>query len=693
MTVIPPDADAAHARAQTLRHALARHNYCYYVLDRPEIADADYDALYRELIALEAAYPHLITPDSPTQRVGATPAAGLLTIRHPQRLYSLDNVFSEGELRAWQDRLFRQADMPEHALAFVAELKIDGLAVSLVYEDGCLVYGATRGDGLQGEDITAALKTIRSLPLRVPVNPDTSGQQAIPHRFEVRGEVFMPVAGFLRLNAEQREKGLKEFANPRNAAAGSVRQLDPRVAASRPLDAFFYGVTPLEGDLPAATQWQRLAWLQAMGFKTSPACDQCASLEAALAFIQNWEHRRGDLPFATDGVVIKVDDLRWQDALGYTAKSPRWAVAWKYAPEICHTRVEAIEWSLGRTGVITPVAVMTPVAISGSWVQRASLHNADELAAHDVRVGDTVRLHKAAEIIPEILGVMLEHRPDPPPPPTEPPSQCPACHTPTVQLPGEVALRCPNRAGCPAQLASRLEHWASRAAMNIDGVGPALIEQLLAHEKIASPADLYRLTPEDLMTLDRMAEKSAQNVYQAIQASKTRPLASVLFGLGIRHVGKETAQALAKRFLSIEALAQAAPEVLAEVDGVGLLVAQSIAAFFADPANQALMADLRTLGLPLADEPVHDHAPHSQVLTGKTFVLTGTLPTLTRAEAEALIRAHGGKLSSSVSKKTDYVLVGESPGSKYEKALTLGVATLEEAGLRSLVGDTAVKSA
>ncbi|MBK8190573.1 MAG: NAD-dependent DNA ligase LigA [Vampirovibrionales bacterium] len=689
MTASTFDSRADRERLDALRQTLDRHNYLYYVLDKSELPDADYDALYRELLALEARHPDWVTFDSPSQRVGAAPAAGFQTIRHPQRLYSLDNVFNPAELRAWQERLAKQADIDSQRLRYVAELKIDGLAISLVYENGALRYGATRGDGLEGEDITASLKTIRSIPLRAPVTGMLDAPFELPERFEIRGEAFMPTQSFIRLNEEQRAKGQKEFANPRNAAAGSLRQLDPQIAASRQLDAFFYGVTPLSGETGASTQWERLAWLRAMGFKTSPACAACNSIEAVQDFIAHWEGRRAELSFATDGAVVKVDDLALQDALGYTAKSPRWAVAWKYPPEIRQTRVEAIELSVGRTGVITPVAIMSPVFISGSLVQRASLHNFDELAARDVRVGDVVRLQKAAEIIPEILDVVLGERPDPPPAPVSPPTQCPACQTPVVRREGEIALRCPNRSECPAQLANRLEHWASRAAMNIDGLGPALIEQLLNAELASSPADLYQLTPESLMTLDRMAAKSAQNVYEAIQASRQRPLASVLFGLGIRHVGKETALALAQRFHSVDALMEASIEDLAAVDGVGALVAESVALFFADADNRILIDALRARGVRLAESPSQADAALSDALAGKTLVLTGTLPTLKRAEAETLIRRHGGKLSSSVSKKTDFVLAGESPGSKYDKALALGVAVLDEAAFLSLLASAA----
>jgi DNA ligase (NAD+) len=672
---------------QSLRDQVNRHNYLYHVLDSPEIDDATYDQLYRQLVTLEQDHPHLITTDSPTQRVGEQPVKAFHSVEHPVRLYSLDNVFDENELVAWEKRVEKILGRDENTVDYVAELKIDGLAVTLLYENGHLIRGATRGNGLVGEDITSNLRTIKSIPLKIPV----SGNFLVPTRIEVRGEVFMPKEAFIKLNQERSLKGEPEFANPRNAGAGSVRQLDPRITARRQLDAFFYGATILEDGqaIKPKNHWDLLQYLSDLGFKTNSGRQHCQGLAEIMAFVRKWDIQRRALSFATDGVVIKVNSLSWQDELGYTAKSPRWAVAYKYVPEVLETQIIDINFSVGRTGVITPVAIMEPVFISGSTVQRATLHNFEELAKKDVRPGDTVKVQKAAEIIPEVIEVLLDKRPAWAKKPVLPPVECPVCLSPVIQVPGEVALRCANPSSCPAQVLRRLEHWVSKGALDIDGVGPALLEQLVNKNLVESPADLYRLRVEDFLTLERMALKSAENAHNAIQQSKTQPLSRLINALGIRHVGQETAILLAQTYGSIQALSEASLETLTLIPGIGAKVAESIVVFFADPCNQQLFADLQALGLQLSEkQPASSKDPLQRVFQDQTFVLTGTLPTLSRQQASDLIRAHGGKISGSVSKKTNYVLAGEEAGSKLTKATQLGVKIISELELLALLSQT-----
>ncbi len=688
----------AKERIDELRRQLNHHNYLYYVLDRPEITDAQYDALYRELMQLEETHPELVTPDSPTQRVGDQPLKEFRQVRHPVPLYSLDNAFDEAELRAWEKRIQRilqQEGIEDARPEYFAEIKIDGLAVSIVYEKGMFKHGATRGNGEVGEDISQNLKTIRSLPLHIPLDQSDS----LDYDVEIRGEVVMTKDSFLRLNEERHLKGEPEFANPRNAAAGSIRQLDPRIAASRNLDALFYGATILapekmqggfEAGLHPKSQEEAYRYLERMGFKTNPAHRLCRNIGEVMDFVHHWDKERVNLPFATDGVVIKVNQLAYQAILGYTAKSPRWAVAYKYTPEVQETTVVEIEFSVGRTGVITPVAIMEPVFVSGSTVQRATLHNFEELAKKDVRVGDTVRIQKAAEIIPEVIEVVLDKRPADASQPCQPPAQCPVCQAPVMQLPGEVALRCANPSGCPAQVLRRLEHWVSKGAMDIDGVGPALIEQLVNAGMLDSPADLYRLQVEDFLKLERMAQKSAENAYNAIQHSKEQPLWRLVNALGIRHVGSETAILLAEHFGSIDALGNAGLEELVQLEGIGEKVAESIVVFFAEPANVQLIAELKVLELSLQQEAAPAVGGGKRVFEGKTFVLTGTLPTLGRDEASEIIRRLGGKVSGSVSKKTDYVVAGENAGSKLAKAQQLGVTIIGEPELLSMAATAEV---
>ena len=673
-------------RINELRNQLNRHNYLYYVLDKPEIEDYAYDQLYRELVNLEQANPELVTPDSPTQRVGDQPIREFQTVTHPVRLYSLDNVFDESELVTWEKRIEKMLGCDENSVDYVAELKIDGLAVSLIYEDGHFIRGATRGNGITGEDITQNLKTIKSIPLKIPV----SGNQPIPARMEVRGEVFMPKEAFLKLNQERSLKGEPEFANPRNAGAGAVRQLDSRITASRNLDAFFYAATILEDGqaLKLKTHWDTLEYLTSLGFKTNPGRQHCKGLKEIMDFVHHWDTARRDLSFATDGTVVKVNSIISQNSLGYTAKSPRWAVAYKYIPEVQETTVIEIEFSVGRTGVITPVAIMEPVFISGSTVQRATLHNFEELSKKDVRPGDTVRIQKAAEVIPEVIEVVLEKRPDSAKEPVIPPTECPVCNAPVVQMAGEVALRCSNPPGCPAQVLRRLQHWVSKGALDIDGVGPALLEQLVAKGLVESPADLYRLSVDDFLTLERMAQKSAENAYNAIQKSKEQPLFRLINALGIRHVGQETAILLAETFGSIQAISEATLETLANIYGIGEKVGESIVVFFADPGNQQLLSDLKDLGLKMEDlDAMKAVQPDQLRFKDQTFVLTGSLPTLSRQDATDLIRRHGGKVSGSVSKKTHYVLAGEEAGSKLVKAQELGVKIILESDLLAMINE------
>lgn len=671
-------------RMESLREQINYHNYRYYVLDAPEITDTRFDALMQELIRLEAQHPELITPDSPTQRVGGEPVKQFTQVTHINRLYSLDNAFSFEDLRNWEERIKRMLPTDRHhELSYVAELKLDGLAVSLVYEEGRFVQGATRGNGVVGEDITQNLKTIRSIPLKIPVRDHAV---PAPRRFEARAEAIMPIESFFRVNEERKLKGAQEFANPRNACAGSLRQLDPKVPASRNLDAMFYaGIIVKNGNHPPiTTHWEMLSFMESLGFKLNPARQRCDSLESVIAFIREWEHKRTQLGFTTDGAVVKVDSLALQEILGYTAKSPRWAIAFKYPAEVKETVVLDIENSVGRTGVITPIAIMKPVPLAGTIVQRASLHNFDELRKKDIRVGDTVRVQKAAEIIPEVVEVNLEKR-FPDSMPVEEPSYCPICGSKTVRIPGEVAIRCSNPSGCAAQRISRLEHWVSKQGMDIDHIGPALIKQLIEAGLVDTPADFYKLTVEDFLSLERMGEKSARNAYEAIQASKNRPLYCLINALGIAHVGKETAFLLAQHFPSIDRLAGATVEELLALEGIGPKVAESIVGFFENVENQNLLTDLRHLSVRLESEEAPEavaSADESHPFHGKTFVLTGTLPSIDRDEAEALVRQHGGKISSSVSRKTDYLLLGENPGSKYDKAVALGIPILTESDFR-----------
>jgi DNA ligase (NAD+) len=675
---------SAVTRVQTLRKQLQAASYDYYVLDAPTLPDEVYDRLYRELQDLEAAHPDLVTPDSPTQRVGEQPATQFTSVRHRIPLYSLENAFDLAEFRAWEDRWRRQA--PETgAVDYVAELKIDGSAIALTYEHGLLVRGATRGDGVSGEDITQNLRTIRSIPLRL--NTDNP-----PPVVEVRGEAFLPLDVFNQINAERVANGDALFANPRNAAAGTLRQLDSRIVAARKLDFFAYTIhfDPVEAvsmtsALPQRnTQWAALEFLKTLGFRVNPNRQLCQSAQDVQAYYDEWATRRTQLSYLTDGVVVKLNDFDLQQRLGFTQKFPRWAVALKYPAEEVPTVLESVSFQVGRTGAVTPVAELRPVQLAGSTVARATLHNADRLAELDIHRGDTVIVRKAGEIIPEVVRVLGELRPAG----AERiamPTHCPQCSSPLVRPDDGAVTRCLN-SSCPAIVQGAIIHWARRDALDIEGLGEKWVKQLVEQGLVQSVADLYSLTEQDLEPLDRMGKRLAQKLVDAIAASKSRPWASVLYALGLRHVGTVNAKTLAQYFPSAEAIAAAHVDQIVTVHTIGPEIAQSVALWFQVPANQTLIERLRQAELQLAADENEFPAANAGPLTGKTLVLTGTLPTLTRPEATAIIEAAGGKVTSSISKATDYLVAGEKAGSKLTKAEGLGIAILSEADLLALVG-------
>ncbi|UCH35979.1 MAG: NAD-dependent DNA ligase LigA [Armatimonadota bacterium] len=673
---MPAEKDSPAARAQELRREINHHNYRYYVLDQPEISDAGFDRLMRELERIEAAHPELITPDSPTQRVGAAPAEELGTVEHRTPMLSLGNAFGTDELVAFDRRVKRMLDMPEAApIAYVAELKVDGLAVSLTYEGGVLTIGATRGDGVHGEDITQNLRTINTIPLRLL---DAAGA---PRLLEVRGEVFLSHEEFKRINDERAASGEALFANPRNAAAGSVRQLDSRITAGRNLDMIAHGLGVAE-ERSFETHWDRLEFLRACGFKVSPHAQVCDTVDELIVFCDHWGESKHELPYEIDGVVAKVNSAELQERLGYVSRSPRWAVAYKYPPEEATTVVRDIIVSVGRTGAMTPVAIMDPVTVSGSTVSRAVLHNEDEVRRKDVRVGDTVIIHKAGEVIPELVSVVTSKRTGKEKP-FHMPKKCPVCGSDAERLPDEAVTRCTGIA-CPAQLKQRIFFFGSRGAMDIEGMGEVLVDQLVERGLVKDPADIYFLTQEQVASLDRMAEKSASNVIAAIEGSKRRPLNRLLRALGIPHVGGTVADVVAASFAGLEEIRKASVEELSDIEGIGPVIAESIAVFFRQEQTKVLMKKLRKAGVvpePRAQSPPVTEGP----LVGKSVVFTGELSGYTREEAEELVRRLGGRATSSVSKKTDYVVVGENPGSKHDKAQQLGVTILDEDGFRRLV--------
>jgi len=687
------------ARAAELRQLLNRAAHAYYVLDAPLMEDPVYDRLLRELQELERAHPELLSPDSPTQRVGGAPAEGFSSVEHRIGLLSLDNAFSLEELEAWYGRLLKVLDRtpepgaPLPQLPMVGELKIDGNALALSYEHGVLVRAATRGDGERGEEITANVRTIQSVPLRLQLEQP-------PAWLEVRGEALIPDGTFAAINAERAARGEALFANPRNACAGTLRQLDPRVVAARRLDFFAYTLH-LPDDWQAATgdparpasQWESLQWLQAAGFKVNPNAELLASLAAVEGFFAQWEEGRKALPYATDGVVVKLNDLRLQADAGFTQKAPRWAIALKYAAEEAPSRLLRLACQVGRTGVITPVAEFEPVPLAGTTVSRATLHNADRLAELDLHAGDTIVVRKAGEIIPEVVRVLSELRPAGAAR-LQLPQVCPECGSELVREEGEAATRCVN-SSCPAILRGALRHWVSKGALDVDGLGSKLIEQLVDRGLVGSIADLYRLDGALLASLERMGAKSAENLVAALAASKQQPWHRQLYGLGIHHVGEVNAKALAQAFPSVGELATAAadtPELITAVFGIGDQIAESLQQWFATAANQRLLEQLETLGFALAageaelaEAAERANGTGSAALQGQTFVLTGTLPSMSRSQAQALIEAAGGKVSGSVSKKTSYLVAGAEAGSKLTKAESLGVAVLDEAGLKALL--------
>ncbi|MBE3587662.1 MAG: NAD-dependent DNA ligase LigA [Thermoanaerobacteraceae bacterium] len=665
------DRERARRRVIELRREIEHHNYRYYVLDDPEISDARYDALMRELLQLEKEYPELVTPDSPTRRVGGQPREGFVTVRHRVPMLSLANAFDEGELRDFDRRV--RAALPGETVEYVVELKIDGLAVSLRYENGLFVTGATRGDGETGEDITANLITVRAVPLRL--------QREVPV-LEVRGEAYMSKEAFLRLNEAREEAGEPLFANPRNAAAGSLRQLDPSVTASRQLSIFLYGTGETEG-ISFQTHFQTLSVLRELGFPVNRHHRLLANIDDVVEYCRRWQQERFDLPYAIDGLVIKVNSLEQQARLGATMKSPRWAIAYKFPAEQARTRVVDIILRVGRTGVLTPTAILEPVRLAGTTVSRATLHNEDIIRERDIRVGDRVLVQKAGDIIPEVVASLPEERTGEEKPFVMP-ARCPECGAAVVRPPGEAAARCTNMA-CPARLREGLIHFASRNAMDITGLGPAVIGQLLRAGLVSDPADLYTLRHDDLARLERLGDKSARNLLEALEKSKANPLHRLIFALGIRHVGERAARLLAEHFGTMDGLSRATYDELVTIPEIGPRIAESVVTFFAQDENRRVLEKLAAAGVNMGRE---ETAPEGEKpLAGKVFVLTGTLEHYTRQQAQEIIQRLGGRVSSSVSKKTDYVVVGEDPGSKYDKALALGVPILREEDFRRLVGE------
>jgi DNA ligase (NAD+) len=695
---------AARDRAEALRREIERHAFRYYALDAPEISDAAYDDLVRELERIEAAYPELVTPESPTQRVGAPPSEQFAPVRHMQRMYSLDNAMSLEELDAWFDRL--GPDVLERGCAFVAELKIDGSALALTYEDGCLTRAATRGDGVTGEDTTVNIRTVKSVPLRLrevarpgPAQgelfaggTEPSGASGAWPRLEVRGEVYMPKSSFERLNSDQEEAGLTLFANPRNAAAGSVRQKDPKVTAARDLSTFIYQVTDPR-PLALRSQSEALAWLTTAGFRVNPDIEVCDTRERVREFCRKAIERRHSLPYEIDGVVVKVDSFAMQEELGYTSKAPRWAIAFKFPPEEKTTILRDIRVQVGRTGALTPLAEFDPVLVAGSTIARATLHNEDEVRRKDVRVGDTIIVRKAGDVIPEVVGPVLGIRPEDAVP-WAMPACCPSCGSPVWRPPDEAVSRCTNVA-CPAQKWERLGHWAGRGALDIEGLGYEIIGRLIECDLVQDVSDFYLLTNQTLTCLDlgrakkdgtpvRLGPVVAAKIHANIEASKDRPLARVLYGLGIRHVGSTVSEQLASSFRSLDALEAASEEEIASVEGIGPKIASSVYAFFRNPDNLTVLRQLRDRGVRMSDAGrVAEQRPAT--LAGLTVVLTGGLGRYTRDQATEALKGWGARVSGSVSAKTSFVVAGTDAGSKLARAQELGVPVLSEAALVRLI--------
>jgi DNA ligase (NAD+) len=664
------------ARAAELRRLLEHHNRRYYVLDDPEVSDPEYDDLLRELQALEEASPELQTPDSPTQRVGGSPMARFEPVEHAEPMLSLASARTDEELRAWEARLARnleKLDIDAEATHFVTEPKVDGLAISLTYEKGKLVQGATRGDGRIGEDVTQNLRTIKAIPLSI---------DDAPEMLEVRGEVYLPIAAFAELNERRAAAGEPTFANPRNSAAGSIRQLDPEVAASRPLSIWTYGIGASRGWDPASHS-EAIGWLRERGFRVNPDVAVHDTFNGVIERCMWWEERRDDLDFEIDGVVIKIDDRSLWRELGVAGREPRWAIAFKFAPTTATTKLRKIVWNVGRTGHLVPFAMLEPVQVGGVTVTTATLHNEEDLARKDVREGDEVVVMRAGDVIPAVVSPLIQKRKGRPRKP-KPPKKCPACGTPTVKPEDGVFSYCPNRSGCPGQSFQHVKHFVSRGAMDIEGLGEKQAYRFLQDGLIADVADIYSLTPERLAELEGFGETSARNLVESIESSKSRPFSRVLYALGLPGVGYVTAEALADHFGSIDELLGAQPDDIEQVEGVGPVMAAQIFESLAEERTRQLIERLRQIGLRL--EESGKRRASGGPLEGKTFVLTGSLPTLTRGEATALIKQGGGKVVGSVSSKTDYVVAGENPGSKFAKAEELGTEVLDEEGLRRLVG-------
>ena len=669
------DKDAIRERIESLRREIRYHNRKYYVEDSPEISDYEYDQLMKELESLEAQYPDLITPDSPTQRVGGEPAEEFATVEHRVAMLSLDNTYSPEELPEFDERVRKL--LPGQEIEYVAELKLDGLGVALIYENGRFARGATRGDGQRGEDVTGNLKTIRSIPLVL------EGIGSSLPVLEVRGEVYMRKSAFQELNRQREDDGETPFANPRNAAAGSVRLLDPRITASRPLDIFLYMLSYSEG-VSFPSHWESLQALKEMGFKVNSHTLKFPTIGEAVDYCNLWTEKRDEVDYEIDGVVVKVNSIAQQVELGATTKSPRWAISYKFPARQATSKIEDIIVQVGRTGALTPVAVLTPTPLSGTVISRATLHNEDEIRRKDIRIGDTVLIERAGDVIPAVVMVIEEKR-------TgqekefKMPEKCPVCNSDVFRPEGEAVTRCINPA-CPAQIKEHLHHFASRNAMDIEGLGPSIIDQLVDKGLVQNVSGLYFLKAEDLSALERMGGKSAENLIAALESSKDNALARLVFALGIRHVGIRAAEILAEQYSSMDALAKAAVEELEQIDEIGPKIAQSVAQFFQQEGNLSIIGRLREAGVKMSEERIQ--GDEELPLQGKTFVLTGTLQNMTRSEAAEAIKNAGGKVASSVSKNTDYVVVGESPGSKYDRAQKLGITILNEDEFTRLISNS-----
>jgi DNA ligase (NAD+) len=673
---MPSSEKDVEKKIEALREKIRHHEYLYYVLDQPEISDTEFDRLMRQLKDLESGHPELVTPDSPTQRVGGKPREGFVKVPHSSPMLSLDNTYNEDELRDWERRVHELSGRRD--VDYVCELKLDGMSLALSYEDGRLARGVTRGDGSIGEDVTLNVRTVRSIPLSIP--REKLKKAGVPMDFEVRGELLMPTAAFKKLNEERERAGLATFANPRNFTAGTVRQLDSSITAQRRLDFFPY-ILLQKGRTYFDQHSKTLHALDAAGFKVNLHRKLVHSMDQVWSFIREWEGKRESLPYEIDGIVVKVDRTTLQDELGFTGKAPRWAIAYKYAARAGITKLEDIRVQVGRTGKLTPVAMLAPVAIGGTTVRNATLHNMDEIARLGVKIGDYVQVERGGDVIPKIAKIVEDKDHPRGTREFEMPETCPVCGTKVIRTEGEVDYRCVN-ANCPAKLLGTILHFASRGVMNIDGMGESLVTQLIDRGLIKNVADIYALRKKDLLSLERFADKSAQNILDEIENSKQLPMERIIYGLGIRFVGERTAQFLAEQFGSMDAIENASAEELQQVDEVGPRIAESIAEFFDVAANRKLIDRLRAAGLTMTGQ----RKQRGTKLSGKTFVLTGSLAHFTRDEAKKMIEDAGGKVSGSVSKKTDYVVAGADAGSKLDKARELGIAVIDEKEMQAMAG-------